>query len=303
MNKNQLSPFDSPPEKPSIVKQVAIKLGVVGATVAVTLGFVQWQAQQAKLDAMAEMVAQLQEQNSQDIVARAASLDLTAVQPTAEPVAPTPVVAPAPVTVAAPVVAPQPVTDQQDIARDARKIETLATINAGVERLVAAVVEGNYDIHTNYSDEHFSGRIHFAFIGQEASQVELEQFISNAAEEGLIAYSNSVVDGDGKVNGHIMLFDLVERALENGTPEEQAAGKKMQQAALDMLAADGDVTVETTDAGERYYVVEPGDSLAYISLQFYGDTGQFSRIYNANRDQLRSPELINVGQRLLIPEA
>ena len=53
--------------------------------------------------------------------------------------------------------------------------------------------------------------------------------------------------------------------------------------------------------GVRVYTVEPGDSLAYISLQFYGRPNDYLRIFEANSDTLSSPDLIRIGQRLIIP--
>jgi len=50
------------------------------------------------------------------------------------------------------------------------------------------------------------------------------------------------------------------------------------------------------------YTVQPGDSLSKISKQFYGDANRYMKIFDANRDQLRSPNEIQPGQRLVIPE-
>lgn len=291
---------------------------VIGA--AATFGVTQWMAQQRQLALLTQMVVDMR-QAPPEIATRSAAPDLAAL-PTAAAVAAVPLAVAAPVAAEArggPLVVPLSTADKireltlasqeaaptldQSTVRRARRMETLAIIDAGVQELVAAVVAGNYDVHTNYEDEYFSGRIHFAFVGYEEDQVQFEQFISDAAEDGVIAYGPSVVDGDGLVNGHIMLFDLVERALENGTLEEQAAGRQMQQTAVDLLAEVGTVGVAVNAAGERYYTVETGDSLAYIALQFYGNTNDFSIIFNANRDVLSRPDLINVGQRLLIPEA
>ncbi|KIN64150.1 LysM domain protein [Sulfitobacter noctilucicola] len=203
-----------------------------------------------------------------------------------------------------PAVLPAPAqTTEAKIVSDARRIETLAVIQAGVQELVTAVVKGNYDIHTDYEDEHFSGRIHFAFVGHEEDQTALEVFLSQAAEKGIVAHSDAVVDADGKVNGHILLFDLVERALQNGTPEEQRAGEKMRREAVALLAESDPSGSPENAAGERYYTVEAGDSLAYIALQFYGNTKDFMLIYDANRNKISSPNRILVGQRLVIPKA
>ena len=53
--------------------------------------------------------------------------------------------------------------------------------------------------------------------------------------------------------------------------------------------------------GDQAYTVEAGDSLAYISLKFYGRPGAYGRIFEANRSVLRSPNEIKIGQRLIIP--
>ncbi|MCO4847412.1 MAG: LysM peptidoglycan-binding domain-containing protein [Yoonia sp.] len=55
--------------------------------------------------------------------------------------------------------------------------------------------------------------------------------------------------------------------------------------------------------GQRFYTVQEGDSLAYISLQFYGNTNAYQSIFEANRTAIASPDKIQVGQRLFIPEA
>ena len=49
------------------------------------------------------------------------------------------------------------------------------------------------------------------------------------------------------------------------------------------------------------YEVKSGDNLSKISKQFYGDPNEYMRIYYANRDKLRDPDQIQVGQKLVIP--
>lgn len=52
----------------------------------------------------------------------------------------------------------------------------------------------------------------------------------------------------------------------------------------------------------RTYVVEKGDTLQKISEKMYGTTKRWKKIYEANKDALKSPDMIKVGQRLVIPE-
>lgn len=49
------------------------------------------------------------------------------------------------------------------------------------------------------------------------------------------------------------------------------------------------------------YEVKAGDNLSKISKQFYGDPNEYMRIFYANRDKLRDPDKIQVGQQLNIP--
>ena len=53
-------------------------------------------------------------------------------------------------------------------------------------------------------------------------------------------------------------------------------------------------------AGQTY-TVQSGDTLSKISKQFYGDAGQYQKIFEANRDKLSDPDKIQVGQTLTIP--
>ena len=51
------------------------------------------------------------------------------------------------------------------------------------------------------------------------------------------------------------------------------------------------------------YTVQSGDTLSKISKQFYGDANQYMRIFEANRDKLKDPNKIQIGQVLAIPSA
>ena len=58
----------------------------------------------------------------------------------------------------------------------------------------------------------------------------------------------------------------------------------------------------TTSASEpRTHVVAAGDTLSGLAKRFYGDASKYNKIFDANRDQLKDPDKINVGQKLKIP--
>jgi nucleoid-associated protein YgaU len=51
----------------------------------------------------------------------------------------------------------------------------------------------------------------------------------------------------------------------------------------------------------RTYEVKSGDTLSKIAKEFYGDAGQYMKIFKANGDKLTDPDKIKVGQELVIP--
>lgn len=55
------------------------------------------------------------------------------------------------------------------------------------------------------------------------------------------------------------------------------------------------------DAGATTYTVEAGDSLWKISEKFYGDGNQWRRIYEANKSEIKDPDVIHPGQTFTIP--
>lgn len=55
-----------------------------------------------------------------------------------------------------------------------------------------------------------------------------------------------------------------------------------------------------TSSGKTYTVVR-GDCLWNIAKRFYGNGAQYTKIYNANRDKIKNPNLIYPGQVLTIP--
>lgn len=69
-----------------------------------------------------------------------------------------------------------------------------------------------------------------------------------------------------------------------------------------------DITVDSSlpqpssvSAPKRTYTVRPGDSLSKIAKDFYGNSNDYMRIFEANKDRLNDPNEIKAGQELVIP--
>jgi nucleoid-associated protein YgaU len=68
------------------------------------------------------------------------------------------------------------------------------------------------------------------------------------------------------------------------------------------LTVDPSLPVPASAKGSQVYEVVAGDSLSKIAKRFYGDAARYTKIFEANRDQLKDPNVIQPGQKLKIPE-
>lgn len=51
----------------------------------------------------------------------------------------------------------------------------------------------------------------------------------------------------------------------------------------------------------REYTIVPGDSLSKIAKRFYGNAGDWKKIYEANKTTIKNPDLIYPGDKIIIP--
>ena len=68
----------------------------------------------------------------------------------------------------------------------------------------------------------------------------------------------------------------------------------------DIQVAGGGTAAAAATSG-RTYTVKSGDTLSAIAKQHLGDANAYTKIYEANRDQLSDPDKIKPGQVLKIP--
>jgi nucleoid-associated protein YgaU len=104
-----------------------------------------------------------------------------------------------------------------------------------------------------------------------------------------------------------------DKLLIRGAAPSEAIKNEVWNAIKSIDAGYGDLTADITidpslpvpsaaAAQPRTYEVVSGDSLSKIAKQFYGDPAKYQRIFEANRDQLKDPNLIKPGQKLKIPD-
>jgi len=88
-----------------------------------------------------------------------------------------------------------------------------------------------------------------------------------------------------------------------GTVLASAAPAAPKKADFSNVQAGSSSTAPAPAPQEQWYTVAPGDSLSKIAKRYYGDAQQWRRIYDANREQVKNPDLIQPGWKLRIPAA
>jgi nucleoid-associated protein YgaU len=94
--------------------------------------------------------------------------------------------------------------------------------------------------------------------------------------------------------------------------DDREKGKEKKKADFSNVQSGGSSTAPETPvmqppaaefgrSGARTYTVVAGDSLSKIAKREYGDASQWTKIYEANRDQIKNPDLIYPGQTFRIP--
>ncbi|HEX5943172.1 MAG TPA: LysM peptidoglycan-binding domain-containing protein [Anaerolineales bacterium] len=101
--------------------------------------------------------------------------------------------------------------------------------------------------------------------------------------------------------------------IKGTAPTEEAKSKFWDQVKLVSPTQDditADINVDASRAlgaavggvsGGQTYTVKSGDTLSKISKELYGDSNEYMSIFYANRDKLKDPDKIQVGQQLTIP--
>src|SRR4029434_2056400 len=56
------------------------------------------------------------------------------------------------------------------------------------------------------------------------------------------------------------------------------------------------------DKGEEH-TVKAGDTLSKLAEQYYGSAGKWEKIYEANRESIKNPNYVFIGQKITIPAA
>ena len=85
------------------------------------------------------------------------------------------------------------------------------------------------------------------------------------------------------------------------TSEERAKPVAKQIPSAAEKPAATPVTAKTTRPAAQEYTVKAGDTLTKLAERFYNSMSKWEKIYEANKDSLKNPNYIYIGQKLMIP--
>ena len=142
------------------------------------------------------------------------------------------------------------------------------------------------------------GKGHKLFTNEAQADQKIEEHIrqSNPGIKDLkVKYKNSVVylSGDAQSPDALQKAVLMAGNVE-GVESVNVDGIKVP------AGMSAPKAVETYQ-NMQYYVVQPGDTLSKIAERFYGSPSKYSRIFEANEEVIRNPNLIFPGQKIRIP--
>jgi nucleoid-associated protein YgaU len=85
---------------------------------------------------------------------------------------------------------------------------------------------------------------------------------------------------------------------EKGTP---AAPKKPIVSDLKQKTEKLARAPQASSSTSTEYTVKAGDTLSHLALQYYGHAGKWPQIYEANKETMKNPHYLFIGQKIFVP--
>ena len=135
---------------------------------------------------------------------------------------------------------------------------------------------------------------------------EIGHKLFNRDEDAAAKIKKHIEEANPGINGLAVEF-------KNGTVSlsgQAASAEAMEKAVLMAGNVQGvsDVKIDglqapAVQAKIEYYIIQKGDTLSAVAKQFYGKANDYPKIFEANREVIKDPNLIFPGQKIRIPLA
>ena len=160
-------------------------------------------------------------------------------------------------------------------------------------------------IYHQYKPDYISSIFYYKRYLELRPDSEKEEFINEQIQSVQMALANAILTQSGAVRAMQDMKKLRQEnaelkrqlaTLRKGSPEIQSSSVAPKTVTETIPKS----TKSTSAVTHRIYTVVSGDNLTKIANKFYGD-GDYDAIYEANKDRMKSPGDLRVGQTLVIP--
>lgn len=158
-------------------------------------------------------------------------------------------------------------------------------------------------IYHQYKPDYISAIFYYKRYLELRPDSEKAEFIQEQITKVQDALVNAILTRSGAMQAIEELRQLREenaglkRQLAERAPNTQ---EPVPQQSVTQTVPKSSKPTAATATGQQIYTVVAGDNLTKIAKKFYGD-GEYGPIYEANKDRMKSPGDLRVGQTLVIP--
>jgi nucleoid-associated protein YgaU len=124
----------------------------------------------------------------------------------------------------------------------------------------------------------------------------------NASFSGLIAEANPGIKATAlRVGKHLTLPPKTEKKAEEPVVAAKTAERIEEPVRVETKKPDPVAAISVVD-GKKVYTIQTGDTLSGISVKVYNTSRHYNKIYEANKDVIDDPNMLQVGAKLVMPD-
>jgi nucleoid-associated protein YgaU len=126
----------------------------------------------------------------------------------------------------------------------------------------------------------------------------------NREEEAADKIKNHIEEANPGIKDLVVEFNNGVATISGSAASQEAMEKAVLMAGnvkgVSEVKADNLATPPAQQKVE-YYVINKGDTLSAIAKRYYGKANDYPKIFEANREVIKNPDLIYPGQKIRIP--
>jgi tetratricopeptide (TPR) repeat protein len=166
-------------------------------------------------------------------------------------------------------------------------------------------------IYHQYKPDYISSIFYYKRYLELRPDSEKTEFINEQIQKVQLALANAILTQSGAVKA---IQELKQLQQENAALKQQVKSLTNRNPAktsvVSQVAPQKSVTqtipktakpASSTQPNHQIYHVVSGDTLSKVSSKFYGDSGKWDAIYQANKDRMKNAGDLRVGQTIIIP--